>query len=105
MEADGMAEALVALGVPGGLVVRERTSLHTRDNARYTAAICGRRGIGRITLVTCGWHLARARMAFEAEGLQVSREVSAGDGNFGWVERAWVHGKERAFIALAARAR
>ena len=100
MEADAMAGALVALGVPAGSVVRERASLHTRDNARFTAAVCGRRGIGRVTLVTCGWHLERARMLFEAEGLEVVRGVSAGDGSYGWAERAWVLGKERVLTAL-----
>jgi uncharacterized SAM-binding protein YcdF (DUF218 family) len=105
MEADAMARALVALGVPSGVVVRERTSLHTRDNALFTAGICGRRGIGRVTIVTCGWHLARARMLFESEGLEVVREVSAGDGDFGWARRALIRGKERAYIALSGRAR
>src|SRR5580698_5581707 len=37
VEADAMAEALVALGVPVDVIVRERASLTTRDNARYSA--------------------------------------------------------------------
>jgi uncharacterized SAM-binding protein YcdF (DUF218 family) len=102
VEADAMAEALVDLGVPAGVIVRERASLHTRDNARFTAAVCARRGIGRVALVTCGWHLPRATMCFEAEGLVVVRQVSAGDLVGGWGTRAWVLGKERVLRVLTA---
>lgn len=90
MEADAMAAALVALGVPSGVVVRERASLHTKDNARFTAAVCARRGIARVAIVTCGWHLPRARMLFEAAGLEVAREVSAGEGDSTWSGRRWI---------------
>jgi uncharacterized SAM-binding protein YcdF (DUF218 family) len=102
VEADAMAAAVVALGVPAGAVVRERASLDTRDNARFTAASCARRGIGRVALVTCGWHLPRARARFEAEGLEVAREISAGFGYGagGWASRAWILGKERLLRAL-----
>jgi uncharacterized SAM-binding protein YcdF (DUF218 family) len=100
VEADAMAAAIVALGVPAGVVVRERASLDTRDNARFTAACCARRGIGRVAIVTCGWHLPRARARFEAEGLEVAREISAGDAARGWTSRAWILGKERLLRAL-----
>jgi uncharacterized SAM-binding protein YcdF (DUF218 family) len=105
VEADAMAEGLVALGVPAEIVVRERASLDTRDNARFTAALCARHGIGRVGLVTCGWHLARARLHFEAEGLEVVKEVSAGDGDAtnGSRARAWILAKERFLRALATR--
>ncbi|HEY8089265.1 MAG TPA: YdcF family protein, partial [Polyangiaceae bacterium] len=57
VEADAMARGLEGLGVPGAAIVRERASFTTRENARYVAAVCGRRGIGDVALVTCGWHL------------------------------------------------
>jgi uncharacterized SAM-binding protein YcdF (DUF218 family) len=103
VEADAIAQALVGLGVPAGVIVRERASLHTRDNARFTAAICARRGIGQVALVTCGWHLARATLCFQAEGLEVVKQVSAGDLVGGWWGRAWVLGKERVLRVLTVR--
>ncbi len=101
VEADVMADALTARGVPRDAIVRERASLDTRDNARFTAAACARRGIGRVVLVTCGFHLARATAHFEREGLEVTRQVSAGDLAGGWASRTWVLGKERFLRALA----
>jgi uncharacterized SAM-binding protein YcdF (DUF218 family) len=105
VEADVMAEGLVAQGVPRALVVRERASLDTRDNARFTAAVCARRGIARVAIVTCDWHLARARLHFEAVGLEVTREVPAGEGDAmkDWRVRGWTLAKERLLRALAKR--
>ena len=102
VEADAMADALVALGVPAGAVVRERASFTTRENALFTAALCARRGIGKVALVTCVWHLRRASKLFEAHGLEVVREISAGESDGSWVARAWVRGKERLLTALPA---
>ena len=45
------------------------------DNARFTAAGCARRGIARVAIVTCQSPLPRARMGFEAEGLEVARKA------------------------------
>jgi hypothetical protein len=102
VEADAMAEGLVGLGVPAGVIVRERASLTTRDNARFTAASCARRQIGRVAIVTCRWHLPRAKAYFEAEGLAVVKLVSAGEADAGWGARAWLEGKERLLRALGA---
>jgi uncharacterized SAM-binding protein YcdF (DUF218 family) len=102
VEADGMADALAALGIPVRAIVRERASLTTRDNARFTAASCARREIRRVAIVSCGWHLPRAVMCFEAEGLEVARLVSAGEGDAGPVVRAWIDGKERFLRMLEA---
>ena len=46
-EADAMAAELERLGVPAEAIVRERCSLSTRDNARFSAAALARRGIAR----------------------------------------------------------
>ena len=102
VEADAMARALVALGVPENAVVRERASLDTRDNARFTAAVCARRGAGRVVLVTCGFHLERARACFEREGLDVVREISAGPLGGGWAVRRWTLAKERFLLGLVS---
>lgn len=71
VEADELARRLVAGGVPEASVVRERCSLDTRDNARFAAALLRRRGLSRVVLVTCSWHLPRAERAFRAAGLEV----------------------------------
>jgi uncharacterized SAM-binding protein YcdF (DUF218 family) len=71
VEADALARAMIDLGVPTELVVRERCSHSTRENAQYSAKILARRGIKKITLVTSDWHVPRARRHFENEGLDV----------------------------------
>jgi uncharacterized SAM-binding protein YcdF (DUF218 family) len=71
VEADELSRRLVARGVPEASVVRERCSLDTRDNARFTAALLRRRGLSRVVVVTCAWHLPRAERAFRAAGLEV----------------------------------
>jgi len=71
VEADALAVSLLARGVPIGLVVRERCSHSTRENALYCARILRRRGIREITLVTHAWHAPRAARHFESLGFQV----------------------------------
>lgn len=46
-------------------------SMHTFDNARYASEALKRNGIKRIYLVTHAWHMRRARLAFENQGLTV----------------------------------
>jgi uncharacterized SAM-binding protein YcdF (DUF218 family) len=71
VEADAMARALALAGVPEAAIVRERCSFDTRDNARFTAALLARRGLRRVLLVTCAWHLPRAERLFRRAGLEV----------------------------------
>jgi len=66
-----MRAELVRAGVPAEAIVRERCSLSTRENARFTAALLRRRGMRRVTVVTCDWHLPRALAAFRRAGLEV----------------------------------
>jgi len=99
-EADAMATALVALGVPEARIVRERLSFTTRENARFVAAQCAKWGIGRVAIVTCVWHLPRAAKCFEAEGLLVVERISAGERKDGWAKRAWIRSRERMLAAL-----
>ena len=49
----------------------EAASDNTAENARYSARILQQKGIRRIFLVTDALHMARARRAFERQGLQV----------------------------------
>lgn len=72
VEADSIARRLGEAGVPPALVVRERCSLDTRDNARFAAALLARRRITRVLVVTCAWHLPRAVRLFRAAGLEAT---------------------------------
>jgi uncharacterized SAM-binding protein YcdF (DUF218 family) len=100
VEADAMACELSALGVPEAVIVRERCSFSTRENARYTAQIMARRGIDRVLVVTCPWHLPRAlelfaRAGLRAEGFAAADAPSDGDLRR-WPARALRWGVERA---------
>jgi cyclophilin family peptidyl-prolyl cis-trans isomerase/uncharacterized SAM-binding protein YcdF (DUF218 family) len=88
VEADALAEELSRLGVPADRIVRERCSLSTRDNARYTAEVLGRHGIRRALVVTCSWHLPRAVALFRASGLDVV-PLPAHTPDAPWLVRVW----------------
>lgn len=93
VEADVMARALEAGGVPASALVRERCSFDTRDNARFAAALLARRGVGSVVVVTCAWHLPRAselfrRAGLEVEGLGVPRPDT------GLLVGAWLRARE-----------
>lgn len=51
--------------------MRERCSLSTRGNARFTAGILHRTGLHEIALVTCDWHIPRAMALFTSAGFDV----------------------------------
>lgn len=71
VEADAISEIVCGAGVPADSVVRERRSRDTRENARFAASLLRRRGIDRVALVTCAWHLPRATKLFRAAGIDV----------------------------------
>lgn len=94
VEADAMARELTRLGVPERAVVRERCSLSTVDNARFGVAALARRGIDAGAVVTCAWHLPRAVVLFEGQGLRVEG-VAAAAGEARLASRIWRWGRER----------
>ena len=66
-EADALAEALAAAGVPE--VIVERDALTTDDNARFTARLLEPLGARRVWLVTQPFHGRRAALLFRRAGL------------------------------------
>ena len=69
-EADALCAFLLERGVPEGALERESSSHSTRQNAHYAAELLLPRGLRRIWLVTCDWHMPRALRCFEGAGFQ-----------------------------------
>lgn len=67
-ETDALCEFLVLRGVPASALERESHSHSTRQNAHYAAELLLPRGLRRIWLVTCDWHMPRALRCFEGAG-------------------------------------
>ncbi|MEO6772374.1 MAG: YdcF family protein [Kofleriaceae bacterium] len=69
-EADVIADALVAAGVPREVIVVEDRAQTTHDNARLTAALVAAHDrAARVWLVTQPFHARRAEYLFRAAGL------------------------------------
>jgi uncharacterized SAM-binding protein YcdF (DUF218 family) len=68
-EADAMAGALLAGGLPAAALRRERASRSTDDNARLSAALLAADGVRSVWLVTQPFHGRRARRCFRRAGL------------------------------------
>lgn len=75
-----------------GVAVRwfDGQARHTADNARHAAALLRADGVRRVLLVTSAFHMPRARLVFEREGLDV---VPAPTGYLGWAggDFEWSH--------------
>jgi hypothetical protein len=72
IEADALEEELVREGIAKDAIVRERRSMTTRENARFTRELLmGDTERWRVVLVTCAWHMPRAAALFRSEGLDV----------------------------------
>jgi uncharacterized SAM-binding protein YcdF (DUF218 family) len=93
VEADVMACELARRGVPEWAIVRERCSLTTRDNARFTAQVLARRATVHVDVVTCEWHLPRAIALFRGAGM-CADGVAAPDPGARWPTRMWRRGRE-----------
>ena len=70
-EAQAMAEAALAAGVPAAALLVEAESANTVENAFLSAALLRQRGLGAVLLVTERYHLFRARLLFRRAGLVV----------------------------------
>jgi cyclophilin family peptidyl-prolyl cis-trans isomerase/uncharacterized SAM-binding protein YcdF (DUF218 family) len=96
VEADVMARELARRGVPEPAIVRERCSLSTRENARFSRDLLvrGARGGEPVALVTCDWHMPRASALFRRAGFVVE-PVPATGRSTPWRTRAWQRVRER----------
>ena len=73
VEADVMADAAIAKGVPAERVVRERRALTTWQNLRFSLAEMKRRGFRTALVISTADHLPRARRIARFWGLDDSR--------------------------------
>lgn len=91
-EADALARLVQDHGVPPEKILRERESHDTFENAAEAKRILGDQPV---VLVTCTWHLPRARLLFQRAGLEVVDMVGAEPPSPGLLRRAWWYGRER----------
>ncbi len=103
IEADILREALLQRGVPDASITRELWSLTTHENAIFSAELLHRRGIRRVAVVTCDWHMARAIANFRAAGVDAWPFPSAGIPR-SVVGEAYRFGHERICMWIDARA-
>jgi len=71
-EAEIARRVLRSLSVPGEMIYVETHSRTTGQNARYSAEILRREGFAHPILVTSAFHLPRAVLNFEKEGVAVT---------------------------------
>lgn len=95
VEADDLARILEDEGVAPSHIVRERVSLDTHENALGAKGVLDDLGIGDVVLVTCDWHLPRARMLFERAGLRVIDEVGVPPPHPTLLRRVYWRARER----------
>ncbi|HKO46452.1 MAG TPA: YdcF family protein [Polyangiaceae bacterium] len=67
-ESDALCSFLLEQGVPEAALERESNSRSTRQNARCAAELLLPRGVRRVWLVTCDWHMPRALRCFTGAG-------------------------------------
>jgi uncharacterized SAM-binding protein YcdF (DUF218 family) len=65
-----MERELVALAVPCEAIALELFSLSTVENCWYTARLLRARGMRRVLVATCAWHLPRALVNFARNDIE-----------------------------------
>jgi uncharacterized SAM-binding protein YcdF (DUF218 family) len=81
-DAEGMADLMVALGVPATSLVRDDHSFNTRDNAANSAKILKENGIETVVVVTSAMHLRRSLKDLSAVGVHAIPAAANVMGNF-----------------------
>jgi uncharacterized SAM-binding protein YcdF (DUF218 family) len=106
-EAEVGASLARASNVPAHRILVETKSHSTLENAEYSAGLLRAAGISCVHLVTDPSHLARARWAFEHQGLEVTRgPVLRAPRHLDPFERGWWSLREvPAFARLVLMAR
>ena len=95
-EADELARLLQENGVPSAKILRERESHDTYENAFEASKILADKpGDWSVVLVSCTWHLPRARLLFERAGMRVVRTFGATHPRPHLLRRVWWYGRER----------
>jgi uncharacterized SAM-binding protein YcdF (DUF218 family) len=74
--ANYMRERAIALGVPADRIITEEQSLHTRENAAFTASIVVEHSMKRIILVASPFHQLRTYRAFREALPQGTVEIT-----------------------------
>ncbi len=69
-EAGIAKRVLMSLGVPENMILTETKSVNTTQNARFSADIIRERGFHRPILVTSAFHMNRAVLNFEQQGIE-----------------------------------
>lgn len=98
-EADAMAAYLLASGVAESALSRELWSRSTRQNAKFAGHLLLPRGISRIGVVTCDWHMPRALACFRRAGFQ-PEPIAARSPQIPNYELIWRAGRERVAFAI-----
>lgn len=106
-EADVMAEGLRDAGVPEDVLIVERASQTTDENARFTAAALASRGARSVWLVTQPFHGRRAARLFARAGLDAHVWHIADSLEYRDRRRAvrWLVREYAAWLALLVRRR
>ena len=101
VEADAMAVELALRGVPDKVIVRERCSMSTAENAHYSAEILRRRGsnLAAVAVVTCEWHARGANRSLRRAEVPAEAVVATDHAPF--QKRIWRWGRERILSALS----
>jgi len=69
-ESADMAELLEMMGVPKEVIIQEKNSLNTYENAVNVKKILVEKGIKRILLVTSAMHMPRSLSIFQRQGIE-----------------------------------
>ena len=86
-EAVAMKGYLMNAGVPEADILTEPDSKNTRENLRFAKRILQENGMQTAILVTADYHMARARMLAEQEGLCITTSRAKSDWPGTWFSR------------------
>lgn len=98
-EAEALAAALEARGVPRSEILLELASLSTCENAYFSVELARRHGLTRLGVVTSAWHMPRALASFRSAG-GTSVPLPTEEPRVSWLEQLRRGLRERASFCL-----